>query len=459
MRIKNRGWIIPTVLVFAAIVLFVTCAFRSAVVQDWLCAGAMFGFAVASLVVEIILCCKGQRSNIASAFSLLSVIISLTIFLGWVCFQSWWEGMPKVALLILVIGYVITVIGYLIYFVSRKPETDPHLGSWNFLKGFGGATFAEFAGGVGILVSIGIYLVYTPEASSSIGGFWWAAQLAALISLFSAAAWVQRYVLEEPTYPALSCMKTETSWHRLIKTGPNLLNSIAALLTMLAILLPTTENKAGLNAALGDYKWLIWVAWGVVLLSWFMATLVPLCQLSTSDSWPKNPPNAPSWQKRKTIGLFLVLTIIILLMSSIIFVIVSFISHNSEWSSNWSTVAAAIAAGLFVFGIFWKWRVDQYEEEADSELKMLMIFRDIALFVCGIVIFIVQIWGVGDSASPLSTLYKFILGMMAYSTVIGILIGAYKWSSKRPPRKSLYEDFKQFGELSQLPPSPLQKKQ
>jgi hypothetical protein len=60
----------------------------------------------------------------------------------------------------------------------------------------------------------------------------------------------------------------------------------------------------------------------------------------------------------------------------------------------------------------------------------LMIFRDIALFACGLVILIVQIVGMGDSASPSSTLYKFILGMMAYSTIAGILIGAYKWSRK-----------------------------
>lgn len=188
-----------------------------------------------------------------------------------------------------------------------------------------------------------------------------------------------------------------------------------------------------MEAALGEDTWWILGAWITVILFWLVASILPFFK----TNWPANPQSKSddsSLASRKTIRLFLMLILLILVVS-LGFVVILFTSGESIWSSAWSKWAAIIAAAFFVLGILLKWVVDKYVEEENSILKMLMIFRDIALLGCGVVILIVQISGVGDPASPLSTLYKFILGMMSYSTLIGILIGAYKWSSKRQLRQ------------------------
>jgi|GEM_PF-5334677 len=400
----------------------------------WLLSLLILGYLAAFLKFYVN---NGRNDRAVNAFSILCLNIVIFVLLGGATLNVLGEWMPYAAFILLGVLFLASELTFTLYFkrmlnadqVQRLSRTF----GFNFLKGFGGDTFAEFASGVGVLVSVGIYLVY----GNASGGFWWAAQLAALISVMSAASWVPRYVLEEPNF--LAGVQNPTARDYMRKAGQNFWNNLAALWTVIAILLPTEENVSGLNAAAGEgWKWVIYAGWSLMLIAWAVSAILPLSDLRASLNWPRNPASSgsnASWTNRDKVSGFLI-WVVIFTVSALIFILVSlgFIGGESTWP-QWMSLGAGILSALFVFvGIGWKWIFDKYALE-DAELRMLLIFKDIGLFVTGFLIFLGQIVVLLQEhfleISPWRELYLMILGFMAYSFLIGILLGAYKWSKKQ----------------------------
>jgi hypothetical protein len=385
-----------------------------------------------------------KKSDIVSAFSTLCTNIAIFIILGGICYRGFYPPlpfwMPYAAFWLLIALFILSIGVFITYFLNWMSMGNAYrYFRFNFLKGFGGETFSEFANSMGLLVSVGIYQTLDPSS----GTYWWAAQIAALIAAMSAASWVQRYVLEKPNFPE-GVSKGPNEWDYLKMASSNILGSIGAMLVVLSILIPTADNVSGMRAATASLNegvsWPIFAAWGLVMLLWLISAQVPLLKLSSSKNWLRNFSSDDflnsDWLSREKVGLFLIITragtviTTLMILFSGVWMYSIWVPSPAEVINTWpnwvSLIFGFFAALLLLLGMILKWYYDSYRAE-DRELKLFLIFKDIAVFAGGIVILLGLII---PPSGWWASLYMLILGINAYAFLMGILAGAYKWSSK-----------------------------
>jgi hypothetical protein len=421
----------------------------------WIATVVFFVLAIGSWLINKRQVTKSKR---ISAWNILFVSLGIACFLAAVSL------LPPDARCIPIAVFVCVFFFYLaaevIFFRFFRDPTTRRAECWknfhknrktNPLKGWGGATVAEFSTGIGLLVTIGIYRLYAPSS----GVFWWAAQISALVSVMSSAAWVQRFVLEGPEKQptpedeektaeteAEEDAKQHTPWSEqprtvkdyVAKTVASTLNSLCAMLTALAVCVPIEDNMAAKTLGAGDYWPVIYAVWTLVFLIWAVIAFYPTRR--SVDRWPIWTTGGSIWKNRENLEPAFLYPTTFFAFISFIFMAFCFVwiavANTSFWDKQVGGWLGIIPAGLYVASFFLKWLTC---DEAE-----LFLFKDVILCLCGIGIFFVQAISTFGNDSQVSEvnsggwaiLYIVVLAVMAFVSVSNLYNAAYNWCDKPP---------------------------
>jgi hypothetical protein len=310
----------------------------------------------------------------------------------------------------------------------------------NLLKGWGGAAFADFTTSIGVLVVLGMNMM----VQAGDGNFWWAGQIAAMLSVMGAAAWVQRYTIEDPK-------KERDLWHEYV---PNFLSIVVAMLTAVAVLVPTPDNKRGIQAALlqgqvadnGIYWFYINWLWIIVFGVWFLVALIALiCRNHTAllSSMSSSYNIGEEGKNRGRIGFFLGAILVSVLICGGI-VTYRYFKADLEWNNSIGYWLGLAIGGIYIVSQVLKVFVSQLQELNADKTKvaeagfMDQLLRDMILLFCSAVILVTQAgWDVEHGNQPwiagsdsFKNFYVITLGLYIFASFLGVWAGTYRMLEK-----------------------------